>query len=242
MLFCWWMLFHSPRRASRNRPMKREVLCCRIFTHTHAKLLLAKFALTFLWENGQHNNLLTNEHRSKDKAHTHYAIETKLVTSDKLSSSISSIKTKFHQVHWFSVKIINPLTKGQMVIKLAANKFLSQNDFLIWEELLLCEEIYSGVWMQKLCSVPGNHWMLIWAYLWKWIFGILRIVSSTLLENHCCSFEHTITIFFKWNFGILRNMVSSLERSQFTHHNEAAFYSRYLNFTFTIVLLLGYLK
>ena len=27
-----------------------------------------------------------------------------------------------------------------MVIKLVANKFLSQYDFLIWEELLLCEK------------------------------------------------------------------------------------------------------
>ena len=40
-----------------------------------------------------------------------------------------------NQEHCFSVRIINPLTNGQMVIKLVATNLLSQNDFLIWEEL-----------------------------------------------------------------------------------------------------------
>ena len=91
-----------------------------------------------------------------------------------------------------------------MVIKLAANKFLSQNDFLIWEELLLCEKYIFWIFDAKCCSVPGNHWMLIWAcrknsstwksevFLLKYIFGILRRIISF---QHCCSFEHTVTNF-----------------------------------------------
>ena len=113
-------------------------------------------------------------------------------------------KYLINQEHCFSVRIINPLTNGQMVIKLAANNFLSQNDFLIWEELLLCEKYIFWIFDAKHCSVPGNHWMLIWAcrknsstwksevFLLKNIFGILRRIISF---QHCCSFEHTVTNF-----------------------------------------------
>ena len=64
-----------------------------------------------------------------------------------------------------------------MVIKLAANKFLSQNDFLIWEELLLCKKYKFRKLNKRLCSVPGNHWMLIWAYRKK---EKKRRINSTL--------------------------------------------------------------
>ena len=120
---------------------------------------------------------------------------------------ICCIKLVPRQVHCFSVRIINPLTNGQMVIKLAANKFLLQNDFLIWEELLLCEKYIFWIFDAKLCSVPGNHWELIWAYCKNKIFGILRKIISSLKNQfthltklHLLKvFELYITIvFFAW--------------------------------------------
>ena len=42
-------------------------------------------------------------------------------------------------------ELIDLLTNGQQVRKFWPIIFFSQNDFLVWEELLLCEIIYSGI-------------------------------------------------------------------------------------------------
>ena len=43
-----------------------------------------------------------------------------------------------------------------MVIQLAANNLLLQNDFLIWEELLLCENINSEKFIEKVVLFLEN--------------------------------------------------------------------------------------
>ena len=91
------------------------------------------------------------------------------VLQQKIARAVS------HQEHWFSVRIINPLTNGQMLIKLVANNLLSQNDFLIWEELCLCENIYSLRLAKKFVLFLDTTGCSSELIFWKRIFGILRI-------------------------------------------------------------------
>ena len=114
-----------------------------------------------------------------------------------------------------------------MVIKLVANKFLSQNDFLIWEELLLCEKYIFWIFDAKCCSVPGNHWMLIWAYHKK----KRRDESIQLWKSEVSS---EINFSFETNFRNIEE--NSFNFGKTSVHTSKLHLLRYLNLLYNCII------